>query len=283
VDKRFFTASNSLAVSAFIRASIFLNNASLLEKAKKAADFMLQNMYYPGRGVFHYSNDGEARLIGILEDNALFSKMLLDLYQLSGDESYLGKAEDVADFIINNLKDVVAGAYHDSLHHAESSGKLRLPVKSMDDNALAARVMIRLYYLTGKEKYLREATGTLNLFSGSYLNYGVLSASYGLACSEFFMQPLKAIIVGKGSDQRTTALIREANVIPDKWIIIKVIDEDKEDISKIGVVRAEKPALYFIKEALISAPVTQADKVMTQLEKFKKALMKSKGPEAMRQ
>ena len=276
IDKRVFCDWNCATVSSFIKASIFLNNPALLEKAQKAADFILEKLYYPGRGAFHYFSRGEAKLIGLLEDNALLCQMLVDLYQMTGDVSYLERAQDTADFIIDNLKDVVQGGYFDSIQSAEAQGKLRLPIKSIDNNALTARIMIRLYYLTGKEKYLREATKTLELFSGSYLNYGVAAASYGLACSEFFEQPLKVVIIGKAEESGMKAFMREANRISEKWKIIKFIDETKEDISKISFVQAATPVLYFIQKSVISAPVTDPGKVLAQLEKFKKSLMQVK-------
>ncbi|MEW5807771.1 MAG: DUF255 domain-containing protein [Acidobacteriota bacterium] len=272
IDRRIFCNRSAIAASSFLKASIIMNDQAWFEKGRKAVDFLLEEFYSPGRGVFHFYEKGRKDLIGILEDNAQFCMTLFDLYQISGEELYLKSATEIADFMIDNLKDVMRGGFFDYMQDQGAPGKLKLPMKSIDDNALAARALIRIYHTTGRDKYLREAVKSLELFSTSYMKYEVFASSYGLACSEYFVRPLRIIVIGKSHDQRVKNLISEANRIPEKWKIVKFIDEEKEDISKIGMIATSTPVLYFIKSPLISSPVTNHERVAAQYEKFKKRL-----------
>ncbi len=276
VDKRFFCDQNCIVVSALLKASSYFDDQMLFEKARKAAEFILDRLYFPGRGAFHSFYEGRAQLIGMLEDNAFLCRMLIDLYQHTGEDRWLAEAERVADFIIDNLKDVTRGGYYDFIRNDGAPGKLKIVQKSIDSNALMARNMIRLYYLTGKERYVREAYRTLELFSGVYPQYGVSAALYGLACSEYFEQPTRIIIIGKLHDPKAMSLMRAGNRIADPWKLIKFIDEESDEAKAINMAQAATPALFFVRESVISPAVQKKDGLQEQFENFKRSLLQVK-------
>lgn len=270
--KTIFCDWNSVTASAYIKASFALNDESLLEMAKRNIDFLLEHLYYPGRGVFHSFENGRGEHIGFLEDQALFCLALLDLYQATGSEAYLTKAQDVGAFMIDNLEDIVGGGFFDFLRNDKAPGKLKLPLKSLEGNALVSRAMIRLYYMTGAKKYLMKASRTLRLFSESYLPYEVFASPYAMASVEFFHQPLKVLVVGESDQPEAKELIKEGNRIPELWKIVTFIDIEKEDITQIGLDPGIKPALYLIKESFMSAPLAKSKKVIPGYKRFKKNL-----------
>ncbi len=279
IDKVIFSNWNSITASAYIKASFAFNDASLLEKAKKNIHFILEKLHVPGRGVFHSYDNDRGELIGILEDQAYFCLALLDLYQSTGIELYLNKAQKLADFMIDNLEDKVEGGFFDFLKNDKAPGKLKLHIKSLKNNSPVARALIRLYYLTGSKKYQRKATRTLKLFSKSYLSYAILAAPYGSASFEFFNEPLKVMIVGRKDHPDFKKLISEGNRIPELWKIVKFVDIDKEDISEMGMDPKITPALYLIKEPLMSAPIKHVKRVIPSYKKFKKDLQSLKANE----
>lgn len=268
VDKKVFSPWNSIAASAYIKAAFAFDDKALLKKAQRTIDFLIEHLYVPGRGVFHSYENGRGELIGILEDQALFCLALLDLYQATGKEHYLAQAQELADFMIDNLEDLRGGGFFDFLRNEKAPGKLKLPWKSLEANALATRGLIRLYYITGENKYLRKATRTLQLFSESYLPYEVLASPYATASLEYIREPLKLLIVSQTDYPGTNELIYKSNQIPELWKVVKFVDMDKVDISQMGIDPGIKPALYLIKESKMSAPIAKLERVLSGYRKF---------------
>jgi uncharacterized protein YyaL (SSP411 family) len=273
VDNTILTNWNSITAAAYIKASLAFDDEALLEKARKSIDFLLNNLYVPGRGIFHSYEEGRGELIGVVEDQALFCLALINLYQATGEDHYLALAQDLSDFMIDNLQDRKGGGFYEFLRNEKAPGKLKLPLKSLEANAHVTRAMIRLYYLTGEKKYLRKATNTLQLFSERYIPYEVLASPYAVASLEFLHEPLKVLIVGDIDDPRTKELSKKGNQIPELWKVIKYIDIEEEDIGQIGIDPRVKPALYFIKESRISAPVSKVKRVLPAYRIFKKDLL----------
>ncbi len=273
VDTTIFSYWNSIAASAYIKASFAFNDKALLDKAQRAVDFLLENLTIPGRGVFHSFDNGQRKTIGILEDQASFCNTLLNLYQATGKERYLDHARSLADFMIDNLEDPKGGGFFEFLRNERAPGKLRLPLKSLETNAKVARGMIRLYYLTGENKYLRKVRQTLQLFSEIYIPYEVLASPYASASLEFLHEPLMVLIVGQADHPRTMELITKGNQIPELWKIVKFIDIDKTDVRELGIDPGVRTALYLIKESRMSPPISKINRVLPSYKKFKKNLL----------
>ncbi len=273
VDTTILSNWNSLTAAAYIKASFAFDDVSLLEKAWIAIDFLIKNLYVPGRGIFHSYEGGRGELIGILEDQALFCLALMSLYQATGEDRYLVLSQEIADFMIDNLHDRKGEGFYEFLKNEKAPGKLKLPLKSLETNALVARGMIRLYYLTGEKRYLRKASSILQLYSERYIPYEVLASAYAAASLEFLHEPMKILVVGERDDSRTKDLINRGNQVPELWKVVKYIDVEKEDIRQIGIDPGVKPALYFIKESRMSVPVAKPKRILPEYRAFKKNLL----------
>jgi uncharacterized protein YyaL (SSP411 family) len=168
-DDKILADWNGLAVAALARAGRALGEDPFVAAAQSAADFVLRRMRAPDGRLLHRYRDGEAAIAGLLEDYAFVVWGLIELHQATLETRWLAEAVSLADVMLEDFRDPGAGG----LLAAPRSGSPLLPPRkeSFDyatpsGNSAAARELLRLWHLTGREQYEREARAILEAFSG---------------------------------------------------------------------------------------------------------------------
>ncbi len=90
-DEKILTAWNGLTISAFARAGLVLDDPGCIDRACRAARFLLKNAFHEGR-LYRTFKDGERRHLACLEDYAFLIAGFLDLYEGSFDLPWLEHA-----------------------------------------------------------------------------------------------------------------------------------------------------------------------------------------------
>jgi len=244
VDKTLYTNWNALMASAYLQASVTLENIAYQNSALQTIDLLLHKGFSTKKGMYHYYSAGQGHVLGLLTDQAQTLKCLVDAYQTTANKEYLKHAEGIAQFMLTNLSNK-AGGFYDRPETAETLGTLQQPVISLDENCLAVDAFLRLGYLTGSEKYLEAAKKTLNFFSSTIQSYGIMAAGYGLAV-ELFLRPLQIHIVGSKGDSLTKQLQRESLKAYNPLKTIEVIDPiiDTTRLASFKYPTAETPRAY---------------------------------------
>jgi hypothetical protein len=110
-DDKILTSWNSLMIIALVKAYDVLGDESYLEAAKKAEQFISENMSFAGRLYVRWSadrensNGGEVFGNGKLDDYAGFSLALLELYKATGNSEYLNKAAHYTNVMVERFFD----------------------------------------------------------------------------------------------------------------------------------------------------------------------------------
>ncbi len=235
VDRTFYTDWNALMVSAFLSltpvpASPTVEGAQAF--ATKTLDRLWNEMYREGEGLYHSAREnGAPQLLNQLADLARGAAAFLDANQVTGEGVYLKRARTLADLALAHLYDGETGSFW-----SEPPGKvglLRVPTKSMNENAAMADALLRLYRLTGEEKYRNAAENTLTFFAADYERYGYMAGEYARAVDHFLKEPLSVHIVGPADDPRTHALLVAALDVyaPDK--LVQLLDPAR-DAARLG-------------------------------------------------
>jgi hypothetical protein len=175
-------------------------------------------------------------------------KCLVDTYQATSNEKFLNHAENIADFVLNDLQDV-AGGFYDGPKDAEAFGALKTLIKPFDENSMAADALLRLHYLTGKERYLEAAKRTLDYLASNYQRYGIMAAAYGLAV-ELYLHPVKVHIVGPKNDSVTIGFLKESLRIYNPLKVIEILDPvaDADRLASLKLPATKKPKAYICSE-----------------------------------
>ncbi|MDZ7957284.1 MAG: thioredoxin domain-containing protein [Aulosira sp. DedQUE10] len=173
-DTKMIVAWNSLMISGLAKAAGVFQQASYLELAAKAANFILVHQFVDGR--FHRLNyENQPHVLAQSEDYAFFIKALLDLHQasllmgnLSSPAFWLEKAIALQDEFNEFLWSVELGGYYNASFDA--SQDLIVRERSYADNAtpsangVAIANLVRLTLLTDNLHYLDLAEQGLKAF-----------------------------------------------------------------------------------------------------------------------
>ncbi len=95
LDDKVLTSWNGLALMAFAEAARLTGDAHLLEVARQNADFIRARLQDGQGGLLHVFGGGQARVAGLLEDQAIYALGLIELYRAGGDLTHLHWARDL--------------------------------------------------------------------------------------------------------------------------------------------------------------------------------------------
>jgi uncharacterized protein YyaL (SSP411 family) len=164
-------------------------------------------------------SDPEAGRYLVTQSEVAFG--LIDAYETTGEARYLAAAKDVTEFVRNNLKVGRETAYRDHLSTGSEFGLLDMPLRPMQDNALLARVFVRLAAHGAIEGGIALAEDVLGNYSGDLAVHGVRAIQPGLAIDEVLSEPLFVTIEGGADEPRAQELRRAAVNLRHGFVVIK--------------------------------------------------------------
>src|SRR5205823_3594153 len=156
-------ARSGLMRRPFAESGRGLGRADYVTAARRNAEFVLGSMRTNGR-LLRTWKAGEARLKGYLEDHAMVTAALLDLYASSFDRLWLDEARGIVEAMLRLFWDDGVGGFFDTGADHEH---LIVRPRNLYDNAVpcgssvAVEVLLRLAALTGEERYERHALSAL--------------------------------------------------------------------------------------------------------------------------
>jgi len=131
LEDKVLTSWSGVAISGFARTGWALNDPALVERAQKAAEFILAKLRSPDGGLRHAFLDGASPLPGYSEDYATFINALLDLYDVTGAVRWLTAALQLQERQIADLWDKEDGGFFDG----PPSPLIFHRMKSMDESS----------------------------------------------------------------------------------------------------------------------------------------------------
>ncbi|MFH1700480.1 MAG: thioredoxin domain-containing protein [Candidatus Zixiibacteriota bacterium] len=257
IDDKILVSWNGLAISAFSRAHQVTGEIGYLTSAKKAADFILGKLHDDGK-LYHSYRYGKILHVELLEDYAYFIAGLLDLYQASFDENYLGICRQLTDRAIDLFYD--SGQFFSSA--ADNSDLIFRP-RDISDGATPSPAFVMIRNL----QYLAAITGDVSLF---HIRDESLTALSGLAAQSpqatatllmagYFAlsEPIEIVISGDNA-KKMTRFNREifSRFLPNK-IVIGNTNGEKSNLSLLqGRQEVDELTYFFCRDRVCRLPVT---------------------------
>jgi uncharacterized protein YyaL (SSP411 family) len=266
IDEHIYTNWNAMMISAYLEASFIIGDTSLREFALKSLERLLKFNYKSGQGMYHFHND-QPGLPNQLADQAQTAKTLCYTYECTGEVRYLQLAEELMDTSATRLYDSEHGGFFDTVVDPEAPGFLSKPAKPLEENSVAARALIKLYNLTGKENYRRQAEDTLKRFVEIYPQFGFMGAEYAIAVDAILNEPTKVQIVGSLNKPQTKRLLAEAHRIYEPRKVIQILDpaKDTKTITALGYALTEQPTAYVCVGRVCTTPIVEPKQIAPQL------------------
>jgi uncharacterized protein YyaL (SSP411 family) len=266
VDKTVYSERNAAIASAYMLASAVLNEPRYADLAVRAMEFVWQQSYLEGLGMHRYY-DSQPRVPGLLADQVSAAQAWLDAYEHFGREVYLQRAETLMRFADNALRDV-DGRYFDTVAAPEAVGRLRRREKPFCENVSAAEVHLRLYRLTGREKYRQLAQKTLEALLPYHLNLGIEAARFALVVDRFLRRPLLITVVGENEDPTRAELLRAARRAYAANKTVQAVDPvwEPERLERLGYPAEPAPAAYVCLGRLCARPTADPNELLAQAQ-----------------
>ncbi len=159
LDDKVLADWNGLMISALVNAGVILDEPSWLDMARRAFDFIAQQMTRGDR-LGHSWRAGQLLLPGLASDYAAMIRAALALYEATGEGAFLERALAWQHQLDAHYADRDSGAYYLT---ADDAGDLVVrPHSTADDatpnaNSVAAGNLVRLAALTGDHQWREKA------------------------------------------------------------------------------------------------------------------------------
>ncbi|HOV05398.1 MAG TPA: thioredoxin domain-containing protein, partial [Kaistiaceae bacterium] len=201
LDDKVLADWNGFAIAAIADAAALFDRTDWLELATGAYRFVAESMTRDGR-LGHAWRTGKLTFPGLSSDVAAMARAATVLFETTGEAGYLADAERFVAALDAHHR-AEAGGYHLA---ADDADDLVLRIRTGADdavpnpNAVAAETMVRLWLLTGRERYRDGADSILAGFAADIARNP--ASSFGLLNAfDFRLDPTIVVIVGPPADR----------------------------------------------------------------------------------
>ncbi|MBI4561764.1 MAG: thioredoxin domain-containing protein [Candidatus Rokubacteria bacterium] len=210
-DDKVLVAWNSLACRPFAEAGRALSRPDYTLAAVRNAEFILSALRRNGR-LLRSWKDGEAKLLGYLEDYSTLADALLAVYEATFDLKWLAEAQSLADDMLRLFWDKEREGFFDTGVDHE---RLVVRPRNLFDNAVpcgssvAVELLLRLALFTGEEAYERLGVQALRPMADLMGRYPSGLGRW-LSALDFHLGPVVEVaLVWPGGGDGVDGLLRE--------------------------------------------------------------------------
>ena len=206
IDRNIYTRENGWVISALATLYAATGEKRYLTAALGAAEWIINHRSLAGGGMSHGPKAGGPSL----GDNLSAGRSFLDLYTVTGNRSWLRRAQSLADFIGAQFMDRKGGGFATAPLHGHK-GIFSKPVKHLGSNIEVTRFANLLYHYTGGQRFRELAAhGMRYLSAPAITDQKRLLAGVLLADAEFGHAPIHITIVGPKDNADARALFHSA-------------------------------------------------------------------------
>ncbi len=237
-DDKILTDWNGLMIAALARGARILNDSTYLAAARKAADFVLQQLQDKDHRLRHRFRDGEAAIPGYLNDYAYFIWGLIELYQTAFEPHYLAQAVALTEQTLAHFWDKEQGGFFQSPDDGEA---LLVRKKEVYDgaipsgNSVMVNNLLRLSRLTGRSEWEEKAQQVVSSFAGT-VKRTPAGYTYLLTALDFAFGPShEVVIVGNPQSEDTRTLLAGLfkPYLPRKVVLFKPEPDRNEQLEAL--------------------------------------------------
>jgi uncharacterized protein len=257
IDRNTYTRENGWATTSLPALYDITGDAALLDAARRAFAWTLANRRAPNGGFGHSRAADDDTHLG---DTLAMAEAALALYRSTAERPYLGIAIELGEIIVRDHRDP-AGGFMVRQPEPGARGVLAKPVKQLDENIAATRLLNLLARQTGKPA-LRTGAQHGMRYLIALAEDGFVVPGALLADRELSREPAHVTIVGAKDDPEARALYDAARTYPTRYLRIEWLDrrEGPLPLADVDYPDMPKAAAYACANGACSVPVfTPAD------------------------
>ena len=246
-DEKILASWNGLAISAFARAGLVLNDQDAVDAAKKTSTFMLQSMMAGGR-LFHSYQEGAPKGEAFLDDYAFLIAGLIDLFEVTGEASWLERSLELAAVVQDQFEDRELGGYFMTGPRHEKLISREKPAYDgvvPSGNSVMIMNLLRLNSLTSEPRLLDQAKRALNAFASQLASAPTALSEMLLALDYLYDAPREIVIVAPaGKPQAAQPLLDRLRAVflPNRALVVVCEEEEMQRAGKLMPLLRDKKA-----------------------------------------
>lgn len=210
LDDKCLTSWNAMMLKGLCNAYAVFKEESFLYLALKNAKWLTENQFREDGGLWRNHKGGKSNIEGFLEDYAHVIDAFIALYEVTLDENWLTKADELVAFVQTNFADE-----HSSMFFFTPENTTLIARKmEVNDNVIASSnsVMARnLFYLSKyfqNEAYEHQATQMLaNVYDGMEM-YGSGYSNWGMLLNHMVYGFYEFVTVGENASEKHADLLQ---------------------------------------------------------------------------
>jgi uncharacterized protein len=274
-DDKILTDWNGLMIASLSRGASAFNERLYREAARRAADFILDKMRDSQRRLLHRYRNGEAGIMGSIDDYSFFIRGLLELYECTFDVRYLKTARELQSQMTELFWDSKNGGFYFTANDAE---KLIVRHKEIYDgaipsgNSVAMLNLLELGRITGDPSYEEMAAKIARAFSQT-VEQAPMAYTQLLSSLDFAIGPsYEVVVVGNPDSQDTTEMLTalRKTYTPNTVLLFKGIDDNSgiENLAEFTKGQSSidgKATAYVCLNHICKLPTTDLNKILALL------------------
>ena len=272
-DDKVLTSWNGLMIAALARAATVLDKPEYLTAAAASAEFILNNMRRADGRLLRRYRQGEAAVLGFLDDYAFFCWGLIELYQAGFNSRYLDLAlELTAD--MERLFGDGNGNLFDSAEDAETvltRSKTILDGAVPSGNSAAAWNLLRLASLTADHGMAERGEAAIKTCLAQAARYPT-GTSLLYTALDYALGPKDVVVLAADSngDHKEMLTVLRKHFLPRTLVLLA--DPDDVRLNELTpllqgkVTQDGQTTAYLCRDETCQAPVTDAEELIALLE-----------------
>ncbi|MFT4570956.1 MAG: hypothetical protein ACI8TX_001559 [Hyphomicrobiaceae bacterium] len=265
-DEKILADWNGLMIGAMATVGRLFGRGDLVKSAAKALDYLREEQMAGGR-LIHSVADRKGGVGGFLDDYAFVGRGAVECFLSLGRPQDLQLAKTCADALLERFADQERGGFWFTADDAES-----LLTRSRDlydgaipsGNSVAAELLLRLWQLTGEDRYRIPGERTVDAFLSEALANPHGSAHLVGVAERHRRGYISVVVVGEGP------LVQAALENPAPEVsVLQVLEGGGQvplELVRSKVTVEGSPAAYVCRGTICEAPVTDVEDLRGLLE-----------------
>lgn len=256
VDRHVYARENGWAITAFALYVNITGDKGALDRAIKAARFIIGHHALPGGG-FRHDADKAADPTPHLGDSLYMAQAFATLYAATAEREWLDHAARSIEFISRTFMDEDAG-FITAPVPTDAVGVFKKAVRQVDENVTLARTANLLFHYSGNARHREMAGHAMRyLAAPALLESRRLLPGVLITAHELSEEPLHITVVGKRRDASARMLYAEALRWPAVYKRIEWWDRSEGPLPNPDVQypQPDKAAIFLCTNKTCSLPM----------------------------
>lgn len=274
-DDKILTDWNGLMIAALARAARTMESPAYESAAQKATDFILTHLRDSDGRLMKRYRRGKSGLPAHLDDYAMLTWGLIELYEAGFDLKYLEAAMELQEIMIREFWDGERGGFYFS---RADDGELITRMKEIYDgaipsgNSVAAMTLLRLARMTGRTDWEEKSHRIGQVFAEN-IRRAPMAYTQFLQTLDF-APSYEIVVVGDRTDKDTQSMLRAIELVTGRPKVVLLKTPDNADrlaelspFTKSQTARDGRTTVYVCENFSCNAPTTDIDEMVRLLKR----------------